>query len=413
MHKLPFFVAFRYLFSKKRIKFTSLTSIIAILGIVFGVFALINVISVLNGLQKDLRNRLLMTTPSIRIQYSKHKPIKNPDKVISRIEKNNNIKKIRKSYASKALLSSGKFASGALVVGYDEKEIMNRYSNFVETGEIDLNPIEIGNEVYYPLVLGTFLADRLHAVIGQKISISNISELVPGNDNLFPKQVDFILVATLKSGLPSYDNASAFTNLDGIRYWLSEDISTITDIEIDLHDVYKAPAISSEFKSLIKDDKIEIHNWIEDNKHLFSSLKYEKIVTFMILGLIIIIAAFNIISTVLLFITEKKIGIAMLVTFGLPVKEIRLIFILLGIFIGMIGIILGSIMGLISIYFLSTYPLPIHGKLFPFQTVPVHFEIIDIVLIISGAFILSTLVTLIPSARLKYFEPLDVIYNRR
>lgn len=413
MHKLPLFIAFRYLFSKKRIKFTSLTSIIAILGIVFGIFALINVISVLNGLQKDLRNRLLMTTPSIRIQRSMHKPIKNPDQIISSIEKNKNIKKIRKSYASKALLTSGKFASGAFIVGYNETEIINRYSSFLETGEIDLKPIEIGNEVYYPLVLGTFLADRLHAVIGQKISISNISELVPGNDNLFPKQVDFILVATLKSGLPSYDNASAFTNLDGIRYWLSEDINAVTDIEIDLHDVYKAPSISKELKSLIKNDDIEIHNWIEENKHLFSSLKYEKIVTFIILGLIIIIAAFNIISTILLFIAEKKIGIAMLVTFGLPLGNIRLIFILLGVFIGIIGIIIGSLTGLAGTYFLSTYPLPIHGKLFPFQTIPVHFEIMDIVLVITGAFMLSILVALIPSSRLKYFEPLDVIYNRR
>ncbi len=412
MPVLSLFIAIRYLMSRKRIRFVSLTAGIAFIGIAFGIFALIIVISVMNGLQADFETRLLRTTPSVRIQNKRHDVIKNEEQILSLIKNDKGIREIRRLYAAKALLTSGRFVSGALVLGEREEELRNQFKGFIEVGDIDLNPIDIGDETYYPLVLGTFLAERLHAVIGQKIYISSIAELVPNNDNLFPRQVSFILVGILKSGVPAYDAAAAFTSIEGLRFWLNEPTGAITDIDIDLKNVYDAPKYADYLRKSIKDKNIVVSNWIDENTHLFSSLKYEKVVTFIILGLIILIAAFNIISTILLFTQEKKVGIALLMVFGLPLNRIRRIFVFLGTLLGGMGVFLGSLFGIIGVILLKHYPLPIPGRLFPFKTVPVLFKTNDLLLVILAVFIFSVLAALIPSRGLRYIEPITVIYNR-
>ena len=390
-------ISFRNLRPKKKEGFLKIISIFSFLGIMLGVAILIIVMSVMNGFKTDLTNKILGLNPHIVIQPNSYEIDKN---FISKVKKEFKEISYSKSYSGEGIIISNNNVKGVLLKGIDksEKNIINFFENYIPN--VKLNKFNTNN-----VFIGTELAFNLNLKEGDTFSLMS-SAFVATPLGGFPKQENFKVAGIFNTGFLEFDQNIVFLNLrDALSIFDKEDKDQ--NIEIYLNDPLKADKYKKRIQEL--NQNYFIYSWADLNKSLFSALRVERNVMFIILSLIIVVAAFNIISGLTILIKNKTKEIAILKTLGLNNKSIKKTFFLTGLTIGFFATISGIVLGVlfsiniekIRIFLLTVFNLEIFpSDIYFLDKLPSEININSILLIFFISLVISALASFLPAMKI-------------
>jgi lipoprotein-releasing system permease protein len=404
---LPYqvFIALRHLKSRKRHRSISFNVAISVGGVAVGVMALLVVLSVMSGFHEDLQSKILgVNTHIVILDYSGS--MYDYEHVMDEAEDHSNVLSVSPFVLGQVMVSSGERAQGVYLRGVEpsleikttdiEKHIVSgSIGALEEPGE---NP---------GIIMGRELAQRLGVIEGDTLKvISPFGGMGPmGN---LPRVKRFTVAGVFEVGMFEYDSNLVLTALEPAQKFFDLD-KAVTGVEIKIDDIYRAREIGRDIK-----DKLGYpyysKDWIEMNKSLFSALKLEKLAMFVILTLIVLVAAFNIVSTQIMNVIEKEGEIAILKAIGATNRSIMSVFMLQGFLIGLLGTLVGLSGGWLISYLLDAYQIiKLPPDIYYLSHLPAKIKPIDFVAVSVSAIIISFLATLYPAwqaARLSPIEPL-------
>ena len=403
--KFEFFVAARYLRAKRRQAVIGVITIISVVGVTAGVASLVIALSINAGFQKDLQDQLLGSQSHINLVRVENDGIENWRELMLRLEKNPHVIGVAPAMYGQVLASRSARASGALLKG-----VIPQYENRV--GEL-LKSIKIGSaaalepcaaaddackagKTLPPVVLGKDLAETIGATVGSTIMVvSPQGELSP--IGLMPKYQQFKVVGIFRSGFYNYDSAWGFIRLSDAQKLFSLPESVISVIEFKIDDLYKAEQVGNELEKAAGPG-FAARNWMEENRALFRALRLERVVTFLTIGLIVFVAALNILISLIMMVMEKTKDIAVLISMGAKKRQIRGIFMFQGVLIGIIGTVAGLVLGYgVAIAGAKYHFVALSSEVYSIDYLPFAPRVLDGVLIAAVALIISFVATLYPS----------------
>ena len=404
---LPYhlFIALRYLKSKKRHKGISFNALISTGGVAVGVMALLVVLSVMSGFHEDLQKKILGVNAHV-IVLDYRGTIGEYNDVIKRLEDDKEISSFAPFVLGQVMVSSGKKAHGVFLKGIKpemESKTTDVFKYIKEGNPEDLSPkngtpgIIIGKELSRSL--GVFTGDTINIV-------SPFGEIGPLG--VLPKVKPFRVAAIFEVGMFEYDSNLVFTDIKPAQEFFGID-KGITGIELRVKDIYKASTTRERLQEKLK-FPYYAKDWMQMNRNLFSALKLEKFAMFIILVLIILVASFNIVSTLIMNVIEKSREIAILKAMGATNKGIMTIFMLQGLLIGIVGTIIGVSCGYLLNYVLDTYQIiKLPPDVYYLSHLPVKMKLFDFLVVSLSAITISFLATIYPArqaAKLNPVEPL-------
>ncbi len=395
--------------------FISLIAIISMLGISLGVTSLITVLSVMNGFQKDVRDRMLSALPHIEIYLPKCKSSsilyqwKNIEKIAC---ENKQINACAPFISAQAILLHQKTLLGIQVKGVDpEFEInvsnLNRQMQYGSIYELEINKEST-------IIIGYELAYNMNINVGDQILIL-IPKYSVSLSNFKPYVQQLKVVGIFSSGYHEYDSNLAFMHIKNATKIFQD--TGKTGVRLSLENIHQAPKVTSELREIFTSD-YEIYDWSNNNKIWFEAVQTEKHMMFLILVLIVIIASFNLLSSMVMLVKDKKYEIAILRTMGSKPSSIAMIFIIQGALIGTFGTILGILNGIFLTYNIDVI-VPfiermfginfLHYEIYFISILPSDLHIEDIVKVGLISLILSFSATLYPSWRASCLQPAQIL----
>jgi len=411
-----FFIALRYLRAKRKQAFVSLITFISIAGIFLGVAALIIVLAVMNGFETDLRDKILGVNSHIVLMKYSGK-MKNYEKVMEDIETIEGVVASTPFVYGQAMLKNGDRVTGAVLRGVSIDSVLKVISlgKMMEGNIHDLSRGKEKTKNLPGIVIGKELSKNLGLFLSDTVDV--LSPMgIPTPMGIVPKIKKFIVVGIFDSGFYEYDSSLAFLSLAECQNFfnMQEDV---TGIEIKVNDIYKAGKIAEVIEKKLG-YPYWARNWMQMNKNLFSALRLEKRVMFIILSLIVLVAAFNIITALIMVVMEKTKDIAILKSMGATAKSIMRIFMLQGLIIGAIGTVLGCIGGLIvalNIESISSFIENLFGfKILPgdvyyLSELPSKVNYTDVFIIVLFAMIICFFATIYPSWNASKLDPAEAL----
>ena len=433
--KLPFelFVGLRYTRAKRKNHFISFISLTSMVGIALGVAALIVVLSVMNGFQAELRNRILGVASHIEVTGPNNK-LESWQTLIPRIKQNPQVRETAPYITAQGMLSFGEGVQGAIVRGIiplAEDKVADLGSHMKAGSLNDLKAGEFG------IILGSDLAFNLGATLGDKVVVmSPQGQFTP--TGVVPRIKQFKVVGLFQIGMYEYDAGLALIHMDdAAKLYRME--GTVSGVRLKIDDIDDAPKVSGELnqslstsllsnesKDLATGDTVTntfgsqyfVTDWTQQHANFFKAVQMEKRVMFIILALIVAVAAFNIVSTLVMAVTDKRADIAIMRTFGASPRSIMGIFIVQGALIGVIGTIAGAVIGVLIALNIGTI-VPFIENLFHVQflakdvyyisDLPSKLEWSDVTTIVLMSFVLSLLATLYPSYKASQINPAEAL----
>ncbi|OEU46515.1 MAG: ABC transporter permease [Desulfobacterales bacterium S3730MH5] len=397
------FISLRYLRARRKQAFISVISFISVAGVMLGVMAMMVVLAVMTGFGRDIQSKILGANAHIRVMSLSGK-LDHRDKVMTRIEALEDVKATAPFIYSQIMLRCGSRVSGAILRGIDPSRAGRVVDLEKSVKGTDLSVLG-GRDAPHGIILGKELSRTLTAYPGDEVYVVSPfgGSLTPVGGRI-PHMKKFKVVGLFDSGMYDYDTSFAYVSIESAQQLLRLGRS-VHGIEVKVDDIYSVERIS---RSII--DRLGAAYWTQDwmqtNKNLFSALKLEKTVMFIILALIILVAAFNIISTLIMMVMEKTKDIAILKSMGASSKSIMKIFVLDGLVIGVVGTILGVIGGSLLCFLLKRYEfVKLPSDVYYISTLPVRVEVLDVALIALSAMAISLLATIYPSYQASRLDP--------
>jgi lipoprotein-releasing system permease protein len=407
---LELFVGLRYTRSKHKNNFISFISLASMLGILFGVLVLITVLSVMNGFEKELRDRILSMVSHVTISETNGLLSdwrKQQQELVDMPEVIGSAPFIR----NQVMLSANGELRGVLLEGILPKEqpkVGGVHNRMLEGSFDDLQPRGYG------IALGVELAQQLGVFPGDKVTVVTPRfRVTPAG--MIPRSKRFTVVAVYKINMAEYDSATAFIHMqDASKLFSTKE--NVTGIRLKLTDLFDAPSVSNELSKKLGDE-FTVTDWGQENKSLFQVQKTEKVVMFFILFLIVLVAVFNLVSSLVMVVNDKQADIAILRTQGMSAKQVKRIFMVQGIIIGLFGAILGAILGVLLALNIGTIVEWIE-TLFNIELLPQDLfyasskfpSVVDFKQVIGisiASFVLAILATLYPASRAAKVQPAE------
>ena len=411
MNKISFYIAYKFLRSKKNSRFTSIISKSSIIGISLGIAAIIVVMSIMNGFHSEMRNKILSMVSHV-INTEENYTLKKWEELKYKIDKNHLVSGSAPYVEGQAMISFGNNVHGIQVKGIVpkyEKNVTSLKDNIIEG---NLN--EIGNKPYQ-ISIGKDLARKMNLDIGDKITlvIPRANSTIIG---IVPRIKRFEVSSIFNFGMQQYDKNLVFIDIDEAQllYGLGENV---TGLRLKLNDLFLSKKMSKIIRENYNNNYIVI-DWTMMNKNFFKALQMEKTMLMLLMLLIVLVATFNIISSLFMVVSEKKSDIAILKTIGMSSKNIMHIFILQGTFLGLVGIIFGLFLGIIIslnldyivnfIEYILGYSL-LDSDIYMISSVPAKIEILDLFYVSIVSFLLSILATIYPSINASKTMPAEAL----
>ncbi|MBU2858495.1 lipoprotein-releasing ABC transporter permease subunit [Acidithiobacillus ferrooxidans] len=404
-------IGLRYTRAKRRNHFISFITGTAIMGMVIGVAALIAVMAVMNGFDHTLRSRILAVTSDVIIQGN-GVPVLDWPTAVKRLSTVPGVTGVAPYVQAQAMLSHDGLVSGAVIEGIDPalENRVNKLNQDMKMGELQSLQTHP-----WSIVLGRALARQLGVTVGDKITlISPQGGVTPLG--VTPALRQFTVVGLFSVGIYAYDSGMAYINLGDAQrlYGLNQGV---TGLRMQIKDPFTAPAFAARLQQQLG-AAFYIQDWTQTHENFFKALSMEKLVMFVILSLIIAVAAFNIVATLVMVVTDKETDIAILRTIGVTPRSIMLIFMVQGGIIGLFGTLLGVFLGVLLALNIPTL-VPAIEHLFHVQFIspevysisqlPSKLEPRDVIHVAIAALIMSWIATLYPSWRASRVAPAEAL----
>jgi len=407
---LIFFIGLRYTRAKRRTQFISFITLISVIGIALGVTVLITVLSVINGYQTELRERILGMTSHATLT-GRYGQLDDWQAVEPRLRNYPHVLGTAPFIDGQVMLNAGRRVSGTLLSGIlpdAEPKVSDIAGKMTEGKLSDLIPGE------YNILLGNELANYLGVVLGDKITVIS-PQLNSTPAGVLPRMRRFTLVGTFHVGMYEYDRNLAIIHLDDAAKLFRLD-QAVSGLRIKLDDIFNAPLITRSMANQFYDYRVS--DWTSAHSNFFKALQIEKRVMFLITLLIVAVAAFNIVSTLIMVVTDKRGDIAILKTQGLTSGSIMGIFMVLGTIIGSFGTILGITGGVLLALNVETIVPAIErtfgvkfmsAEVYYISEIPSQLIWTDVYAIAGAAFVLTLLATIYPAWQAAKVNPAEVL----
>jgi lipoprotein-releasing system permease protein len=397
-------IAVRYLLAKRKQAFISVISAFTTIGVIVGVMAVIIALAIMTGLQQELRDRILGSTPHVYVwklggiadEKAESDKLRQLPDVIG---------------AAPAILGQGLVTASQETVPIQVKGIdpdlepqVTDVKRAMLSGDLDgLRKVHAGLD---GIVLGKDLAAKLRVEVGDEVSLLTAQGTLSPM-GMMPRPRRLRVVGTFSLGLLEADSTFGYVSIDTAKRLFDKD--QVDHIQLRLDDVIAAPRISEVIQERLGNDYLK-QDWTEMNRSLFSALTLEKIAMSLAIGLIVGVAALNIVTSLVLLVIEKNRDIAILKTMGASAKSVTAIFVLQGLFIGLVGTAVGAVAGLVVCYVFDRYrlismPMDVYQvSHLPFKVLP-----LDFTLVVVAAIAVCLLATIYPSRRAAQLDPAEAL----
>lgn len=396
--KFETFIALRYLLSRSKGVFTVITTVIGILGVCVGVAALVTTLAVMSGFQNDIKNKVIGAQAHIMIVGSM--PEGRYQKVQEAISSVKHVKASAPNILGQAILNFSDYSQGVVIRGLDaeqEKLTSDLPSSLVE-GSFSKEGVSA------PLVLGTELAANMGLDIDDNVVLVSPRSLAGG----LPKMKRFKITGLLKTGYYEFDNTIVYTDIASASDFLGLK-GGVTGLSVKLDKLDNAEKAAAAIEEATQ-GRYAVKTFMQLNSTLYAALKLEKVMMFIILSLIILVASLNITSNLILFGTEKLKDIGLMRAMGASPARIKRIFILEGLYIGSAGVISGIVLALVLCWAITAFDIvQLPGDIYYLTKVPVSLQWSDILSVVLGSYFLCFLSALYPAYRASKVNPVDAI----
>lgn len=406
---VPLWIAVRYLRTRRQSGFITLLTGISIGGVALGVTALLTVLAVMNGFENEIQTRIAGTDAHVVLLGETTAGVRNADTLVARVRRQPGVLGVAPFTYVKAMVFREGLTEGLVVKGVDlaaERSVTTVGSHI----EPPLDSIPLRTEGGIPgIVLGSELAARLGARVGDQVLLATLAGEARSALGFAPRIRAFRVVGVFTSGLYTYDSSLGFTSIDASQDFFGLG-SSVTGIEIKLADMFTAPRAAARILRSLDEPGLRANNWIELNRNLFTWMKLEKAVMFVILALIVLVAAFSIVSTLFMVVMEKRRDIGVLKSLGAGAGTVLRVFLYEGLLIGALGTGLGVVLGLSLIGILRRYPfVRLPGDVYFIERLPVLPEAGDFMAVIAATVGLCLAAALYPAWRASRLDPVDAI----
>lgn len=423
------FIALRYLRSKRRTRFVSIITYISIGGVLVGVAALVIVLSLFNGFESEVRERIIGQRAHINVYSLYNRPINDFETLIDRIAGLDHVVSAAPYILEKAICapvpSSRNATAGVVVVGVDierERDVSSLHRNIV-FGELDFSPRPDDENPLPGLIMGRGLADALGVIVGQKVVLGNIQGLSLTSAPI-PYLRSYRVAGISETGFYEYDASFVYISLqeaqrlfklgdgvNGIAVKVDDrDLAkTVGDaIETDLN-AYAEKAHETSVASLRPSAYFTV-DWMQQHKGLFRWMTLEKWGSFAVLNLIILVAAFNIVSTLIMVVLEKTKDIGILKSMGATARSMMKIFIIQGSVVGILGTVLGCVIGFAICWTQATFKLiSLPADIYLIDALPIRIEALDFISVATGSMLICILAAVYPAWKASQLIPVEAI----
>ncbi|TMA60845.1 MAG: lipoprotein-releasing ABC transporter permease subunit [Deltaproteobacteria bacterium] len=413
------FISLRYLRAKRREAFISLITAIAMIGVMIGVMTLNIVLSVMTGFEEDLRDRILGFNPHI-VLSSLSGATGDYNHLVEKARQVPGVVAAAPFIYSQVMVTSRQSVAGVLVRGLepalasDVVDVVDHLKNgtIEGLGQPQQVTIRDGAEertvTLSGIIIGQELARQLGVIVGDPINVISPLNTTPGPLGMVPKVKRFVVTALFDSGMYNYDEGLMIMSLADAQsfFGLGE---RVTGIEVRVQDVYAAQAIARRLEATLG-FPYRARDWTEINRNLFAALALEKTVYFIVLLLIVLVAAFNIIATLIMVVMEKRKDIAVLKSMGATSRSIGRIFVYKGLIIGVIGTLLGTLFGYGGCWLLDRYHfIELPKDVFYVSTLPVKIYPENFLMVGAASVVICLLATIYPARQAAGLAPVEVI----
>ncbi|MCG3121459.1 MAG: Lipoprotein-releasing system transmembrane protein LolE [bacterium] len=407
-----FFIAKRYLRSKRQVKFISLITYISIIGVMIGTAALIVVFSVMNGFESELRARIIGFDSHIKLRAFHDRGVENYREVLDKLKGIPHIAAAAPYILDKAMIISRERKEGVQIKAIDpelEVKVTDLAQN-LKSGTVNLGLIEREGERAFPgIIIGYSLADRLNVKLGERVQLLSAAGFDAGSIGSMGTVRTFRVAGYFQSGIYEYDDNVAFISIPEAQTLFELD-NKVNGVQFKLTDMEAAPAVADLIEQRMGGYPYTTVTWLDTNRTLFAWMQFQKWIAVIVLSLIIIVAAFNIVSTLIMIVLEKGKEIGILKSLGATKESVMRIFIYQGGVAGVIGGALGALIGYAlcqaQIKF-QLFKLP--PDVYIINALPILMKTLDFILIAGAALVLALLATIYPAYRAAKLDPVQII----
>jgi lipoprotein-releasing system permease protein len=407
-------IALRYLKARRRQTSISLITLIAVGGVAIGVLALIVVLAVMSGLEADLREKIVGTSAHVVVDGAAPIPILEYGPLLEKISRDPLVVGVSPYVTAKAMVRSGDFTNGIVLRGIDPDRALGVLAlggQLVQGSLTSLRgPVESGLPEERPvpgIVLGEILASGLRVFLGERVQL-----LIPGAVSTplgrQPRVKTFQVVGIFRTEIYEYDSSWAYTSLEGARSLLKLG-DEVSGIEVKVSDLFEAVQVAERLRAGLHAG-LRVRDWRQLNAAFFSALQLEKWAMFIILCLIVTVAAFNIVSTLTMKVMERTEDIGVLKALGATDGSILKVFLLEGGSIGVLGTVAGLVLGVALCTVADRYHLVrIPSEIYNLSYLPFRLETTDVLAVCVASFVISVLTTVYPSYQAARLDPVEAI----
>jgi lipoprotein-releasing system permease protein len=406
---LELFIGQRYTHSRRRNRFISFISFASMLGIMLGVMVLITVLSVMNGFEKELRTRILGVVAHVTVSGTEGQ-LADWSAQVKQLEQNPHVKGAAPYVQKQVMITNGNYMRGAMIQGIDNTQQH-------KVAEVNFKMLAGSFDTLkardYNIILGKELASNLGVQVGDKVTVI-VPQVQVTPAGILPRLKRFTVAGIFQLGQPQYDEMGAFIELsDASRLFrLGENVS---GVRLRLDDLFQAPQMAQELQQQLGKN-YKVADWSEEHGSFFRAVKTERIVMTIILFLVVCVALFNLVASLMMAVNDKESDIAILRTFGMDSSTIRRIFMIQGSIIGVTGTVVGAILGVLlslNIDVVVPFVEKLMGrKIFPedvfyITTLPSDLHWNNVILIALASIIAAILATVYPAKRASQIQPAE------
>ncbi len=411
--RLELGIALRYLKSRRASRLLSLITVIAVGGITVGVATLVIVLGVMNGLQNDLREKILVVNPHLRVlTYGEGLRLDAWRETLAKVRRTPGVEAVAPFVLSQGLISAGHdYAEGVYVIGMEAdtgaRAVTSLPRHFTK-GDLSFHTTQPG--VDGGIAIGVRLASKLTVYTGDIVTL-----IAPAgskyNSSLgafIPKVRRYQVTGLFETGMYDYDNSYVVMRRETAQDFAGLD-TAVTGLEVQLADPRHANTFAANLEAQLGYPYRAL-DWQSQNRSLFSALQLEKLAMALVVFLICVVAAFNIVGTLTMVVRDKTREIGILLAMGMRAGSIRRIFLAQGVFIGLVGTALGAVFGLVLGASVNNgHLIPIDPSIYFIDHLPVHTEPADALIVIAASLLIATLAPLFPSVQAARLEPVKAI----